>query len=91
MQHVKQPERTCKLDMYDYYLVKGNRGTVIKIVIPVESPTDIMIADIVTDINACRGNIFVEGHYCLFQSIDINLIDKEWTEMVIHVAEVITN
>ena len=56
----------ARLDSYDYRLVNPHL-----IHIYVESASDVTIADIVTDINAHYGKIYLEGSYYKFISSGI--------------------
>lgn len=55
-----------RLDSYDYRLVNPNL-----IHIYVESVSDVIVADIVTDINSHYGKIYLEGSYYKFISSGI--------------------
>ena len=56
----------ARLDSYDYRLVNPHL-----IHIYVESVSDVTVADIVTDINAHYGKIYLEGSYYKFISSGI--------------------
>ena len=54
---------TVKLDMYDYEVIRdSNRNDIYYIFIKIESNTDSLIADISSEMTACDGLIYVEGH-----------------------------
>ncbi len=56
----------ARLDSYDYRLVNPHL-----IHVYVESVSDVTVADIVTDINAHYGKIYLEGSYYKFISSSI--------------------
>lgn len=59
----------ARLDSYDYRLVNPHL-----IHIYVESVSDVTVADIVTDINAHYGKIYLEGSYYKFIASSITQI-----------------
>lgn len=77
-----KPERYAKLDMYDYYF-KREQGHITNVLIGVDSNYDVDIADISSDITACDGNVYVEGHYLRFHEIRITEINgKTYIDIV---------
>lgn len=60
--------RYTKLDTYDYRIEHLQYGDV-DIVIQIDGPTDITIADIATELTASEGYIYVEGNYYRYDTM----------------------
>ena len=60
--------RYTKLDTYDYRVEQLRHGNV-DIVIQIDGPTDITIADIATELTASEGYIYVEGNYYQYDTM----------------------
>lgn len=62
--------KNTKLDMYDYR-IDALDNEIFDIVIAIDSPMDVTIADIASDINASDGYIYVEGRYYSYLSLNV--------------------
>lgn len=62
--------RYTKLDMFDYevYTLELNY---VDIQIAIESTTDILIADIASEVTASDGHIYVEGNYYIMRQMKV--------------------
>lgn len=61
----------AKLDRYKYELYFDEFDRLYKIVVDVDSNTDVDIGDISTDINSSEGRIYVEGHYARLDKMKV--------------------
>lgn len=81
----------AKLDGYNYELNYDENGDLDEIRIQVEGNTDVVIADISTEINANDGKIYIEGYYTRLDKMTMvkDLKDNHW--VIIEVMEEINN
>lgn len=70
------PNSWAKLDKYNYDLFNPTPDYY-RIWIPVGSPEDVTIADISTMITSNDGHIYLEGHYLVFEKIDVKKQDED--------------
>lgn len=79
-------KNTTKLDSYDY-LLDCEMGIVTAVIIAVDGPSDVTIADISSEINSTGDRIYVDGHYLMHKNISI-ITEYGKTKMVIDVYEI---
>lgn len=61
----------AKLDTYDYRL-NVQHGIVEEVCVFVDSPRDVRIADISTEITANDGRIYVDGHLLIKEAMSVD-------------------
>lgn len=70
----------AKLDTYNYTVKEVSGDTIVYV--DVSGPTDVVISDIATDINASDNHVYLEGQYYLHIDSTVERYYGEWKMII---------